>query len=458
MVGDEKMKMRLIEGNTLQVLKTLPSESVDCVITSPPYWGLRDYGSETEVIWDSKESCEHEWQLTKEKDPMDRGGYGDHDDGGIAKSWEKRKEIESGFCSKCGAWKGQLGLEPTLELYLKHLLEITAELKRILKKTGTMFWNHGDSYGGSGCGTNDYRTEASKSIQGTGKNAQLYKTGGIAQKIDYPQKCLLMQNFRLAQKMIDEQGWILRNVLIWWKPNCMPASVKDRFTVDYEPIFFFVKCKRYFFEMQYEPHLTQENRPDGIVRERTFGYNTEYPQIRGFKIKKKDIQPQLPQHHGQSINYSPQGRNKRCVWRITNQPFKEAHFAVFPEKLIEPMIRSGCPEFICSKCGRVREKIYEKNLVVDRYTKDNGKVKEVLESNDKRMVLPRARTGIDGHNEFTFIGFSDCECNAGFEGGIVLDPFLGSGTTMVVARRLGRSATGIELNPRYVQICKKRLK
>ena len=126
-----------------------------------------------------------------------------------------------------------------MDEYLDKLLQITAELKRVLKPTGTLWWNHSDCYGGSGHGTNDYRTDASKSIQGIGKNANLYKTGGIARGL--MPKCLVLQNSRLVIRMIDEQGWILRNTIIWHKTNSMPSSVKGRFTNTYEPVFYFVK-------------------------------------------------------------------------------------------------------------------------------------------------------------------------------------------------------------------------
>ncbi|RLI99183.1 MAG: hypothetical protein DRP08_07480, partial [Candidatus Aenigmatarchaeota archaeon] len=141
----------IIHGNTLTVLKKLPSESVDCVVTSPPYWGLRDYGEEANTVWGGDPNCEHEWVITIKKDPMDRGGTGTHDAPrdreGVkhGKKWEM-KGFRSGFCKKCGAWFGQLGLEPSLDMYIEHLLEIMRELKRVLKKTGVIFWNHGDNY------------------------------------------------------------------------------------------------------------------------------------------------------------------------------------------------------------------------------------------------------------------------------------------------------------------------
>ena len=295
------MENTIIQGDCLEVLKTLPSESIDCVITSPPYWALRDYGVE-----------------------------------------------------------GQLGLEPTFQEYVNKLCDIFDEVKRVLKKSGTCWVNMGDTYNAGG----NYRKDGSS---GRGYKYNRVEFGRVqndkkAQGIS--EKCLCQIPSRFAIEM-SNRGWILRNEIIWHKPNCMPSSVKDRFTVDFEKVFFFVKNKKYWFETQLEPiskntHTTKEN----------FDKRQDF-------ISKK----QKSFHVVKSV-----GRNKRAVWTITTKPFKEAHFATYPEKLIEPMVKAGCPI-----------------------------------------------------------------------GGITLDPFIGSGTTAVVARKLGRKYLGIELNPDYIKICNKRL-
>ena len=175
----EKIKNKIIHGDVLKELEKIPGESIDCIITSPPYYGLRDYGV-----------------------------------------------------------TGQIGLEKTLDGYLQKMLAVTKELKRVLKKEGTLWLNHGDSYAGGGGGNYGYGLS---SLQGGShptnkKNRKEYlESNGVLAK------CMELQNYRLVIRMIDEQGWILRNTIIWHKPNCMPSSVKDRFTVDYEPLFFFSK-------------------------------------------------------------------------------------------------------------------------------------------------------------------------------------------------------------------------
>jgi len=279
-----KLVNQIIQGDAVEVLRQMPDECIDCVVTSPPYYGLRDYGVQ-----------------------------------------------------------GQIGLEETFEAYIDKMLAITTELKRVLKKEGTMWWNHGDCYGGQQgkfAGWPDQKLKLGEKIPRYPKPKQLAK-------------CLLLQPYRLAQRMIDEQGWILRNIIIWHKPNCMPSSVKDRFTVDYEPILFFVKNKKYWFEMQYEEF--QSNHYD---RARMAKAKTEsggrWAQESGGAIKTQRA----------FVAGNKQGRNKRCVWRIPTRPFPEAHFAVYPPDLIETPIKAGCPEFICIRCGKARKKSGEEGTTM----------------------------------------------------------------------------------------------
>jgi site-specific DNA-methyltransferase (adenine-specific) len=382
---------KIIQGDNLEVLKTIPDECVDCIITSPPYWNLRDYGVD-----------------------------------------------------------GQIGLEDTLEEYLLKLLLITAELKRVLKKTGTLWWNHGDSYGGTGSKGN-YRDP--KNLDE--RNGQM-------------EKSLLFQAHRLAIRMIDEQGWILRNQIIWHKPNVMPASVKDRFTVDYEPIFFFSKEKEYYFEPQYEPYsdATIPRMLRGVSEDNKWVNGADgqtmaqpRPNIRKqFNSKMGGGGTSFVGHSGYkkadgTLMINPLGRNKRTVWRIATKPsfrseqYSETHFATFPEELIAIPIKSGCPEFICKKCGIARKIIYDikstpsKREEFGEHPKGNG------------------QQSSSGWKPPTVInhGLSDCGCVVGWNKGIVLDPFMGSGTTAKVARDLGRNFVGIELNPEYIKLAKKRL-
>lgn len=372
---------KIYSGDSLEVLKTFPDECIDCVITSPPYYGLRDYSVD-----------------------------------------------------------GQIGLEKTLDEYLEKMLAITAELKRVLKLTGTMWWNHGDSYSGSMNGAGD-TTSTNRNKPESYK--QMYKGQKPGNQVGILNKSLLLQAHRLAIRMVDEQKWILRNTIIWHKPNVMPSSVKDRFTVDYEPVFFFTKSKKYWFETQYEPYGAPMNR---------WG---------GYKLEAKG-KSEWDRGTGQSSyrdrNMRPNelGRNKRAVWKIATHPFSEAHFATFPEKLIEPMVKAGCPEFICKKCGKAREKIFEGI---------GGSIGKSWHSHKEDLTVGAGQISRIGDcvnekgEKYQRIdkGHTDCGCNAGWTSGIVLDPFMGAGTTAKVARMLGRNYVGIELNEEYIKIANKRL-
>lgn len=362
---------KIICGDALEVLKTLPDNSINCCISSPPYWALRDYGVE-----------------------------------------------------------GQLGLESTFEEYLDKLLTIYDEVKRVLRKDGTCFVNLGDTYSNNGVkdalSVGGFTGESIRNPNLKQKQNSMPRNMG-----DYPAKCLCMIPERFAIGMI-ERGWILRNKIIWHKPNPMPSSAGDRFTVDFEPVFFFSKAKSYFFEPQYEEHKTP---PDGY---------TPYEEAIGksWHNHNNDLQEGAGQKSVRCQN--PLGRNKRCVWTIPTQACKEAHFATYPEKLVQPMIEAGCPMYVCKKCGKPRKKIYD-HKVLERYelSKDDPNYRP-----DRYDV--KYTQGMR-YAENLFKGYSDCGCNAGFSNGIVVDPFAGSGTTLHVAAKLKRDYLGIELNPKYIE-------
>lgn len=406
----------ILQGDVLERLKDLPDESVNCVMTSPPYWALRDYGI-----------------------------------------------------------SGQLGLESTFKEYINKLCDIFDEVKRVLRKDGTCWINLGDTYASAG-GSERKFDDQSKEF---GFSEGTLKAQGRGRIKDYPHKSLCMIPFRFAIEMVN-RGWILRNTIIWHKPNCMPSSAKDRFTVDFEYLFFFVKNKKYWFETQYDPHLTQESRPDGIVREREFGYDTKYPSVRGYKFnyRVRDVKrgyaeksgqykaspKEVEQYHGQQINYGSQGRNKRAVWKIPTQPFPEAHFAVYPEAICETPIKSGCPEFVCNKCGKAREKIMNPSEEYGELLKENKETGinqiDFFPRVDNKNLPEGRKSGFEKRvtADYKFSGYTNCNCNAGFHGGIVLDPFFGAGTTGVVALKQNKKFIGIEISPEYIEIAKKRLK
>lgn len=259
--------MKIIIGDALQQLKKMRSESVDCVITSPPYYALRDYGV-----------------------------------------------------------PGQLGLEPTYFAYLEALLSIFREVKRVLKQTGTCWVNMGDTYGGSGKGYGD-KSNDPKFGKGRGRT--------IAPRKYEHKKSLLQIPSRFAIEMVNA-GWILRNEIIWQKPNAMPQSVKDRFTVDHEKLFFFTKQQRYLFTQQFEPLATSTLRDHRI-------FNKEYSDRRR---ERGYAGGRAQQGSGMLRPTGGNRRNKRTVWAIPTTPQKDKglHFAVFPERLVETPILAGSPQ------------------------------------------------------------------------------------------------------------------
>lgn len=444
--------------DVLKALKQMKSESVSCVMTSPPYWALRDYGKEVETIWDEKERCEHNFIIETKKNPMDRGGKGQHDSSGIVgKMGDKSQTIvQNGFCTKCNAWKGQLGLEPTFDLYIKHLCDIFDEIKRVLRKDGTCWVNLGDTYytkSGSSFENDNLNPKSKEEVSnstGINKANELRGKGRLQDK----NLCNIPARFSIE---MQNRGWILRNEIIWYKRNCMPSSVRDRFTVDFEKIFFFVKSKKYWFEKQYD-NIVESSKKDkrldkGLVAHKK-GKSSQYSmQYKGGELHnrvskipylKQDCVPSKNSNMYKGFNeryaimgtsISSFGKNKRCVWDITTQPYREAHFATFPEELCRTPILSGCPEFICSKCGKAREPIFERL---------------------PRPFVHRNKTDVSSIERYK-LKYSSCSCSAPFIPGIVLDPFAGSGTTLKVARDLKRDSIGIEISKKYCDLIFKRL-
>lgn len=340
---------RIIQGDCIAGMRTLPDASVHCCVTSPPYWGLRDYG---------------------------------HD--------------------------GQIGLEDTPEAYVARMVEVFSEVRRVLRDDGTCWVNLGDSYAGS------WGNQGRKETRGTqrpinGPMMQRLKaspvhdieccmdedcTCGAGDDGIYPDrktctgswvnshptlkaKDLVGIPWRVAFAL-QADGWWLRQDIIWHKPNPMPESVRDRCTKAHEYVFLLSKDQRYYFDSKAinEP-LT---RPGEGTR--------KTPAVFGGRDKFSEAKKQSRLHSGNEYLGTKDGkRNKRSVWTIATKPYRGAHFAVMPPDLVEPCILAGCPD-----------------------------------------------------------------------GGTVLDPFAGSGTTLAVAAKLGRNAIGCELNPSYIQLAEQRIK
>jgi len=438
----------ILQGDVTDKLQEIKSDFIQCVVTSPPYWGLRDYGT---AEWEGgDENCEHINQkcLASDKNKLS-GGKGDRTRQTISMQYKS-------VCKKCSAKRidKQLGLEETPEEYVIKMVEVFREIKRVLKDDGTLWLNLGDSY-------SQTRWSDTPSTTGiSGKHSDI-----VSERITgLPPKNLVGIPWRVAFAL-QADGWYLRQDIIWHKPNPMPESVQDRCTKAHEYIFLLTKSAKYFYDVDAvrEPCETKENRPaknyltdskygdidneskhrQGMHKDRGQSVVVERPNLpnqkefvdfirdktnaknlsedSGIKLSKvehwfrydesgfayptiedwstireylddwsegfKDIDDKMTylEHHLDTIDSNPKGRNKRSVWTITTKPYKDAHFAVFPPKIPELCIKAGSKE-----------------------------------------------------------------------GDTVLDPFFGSGTTGWVAQRLGRKWIGIELNADYIKIAEKR--
>jgi site-specific DNA-methyltransferase (adenine-specific) len=413
-------------------------------MTSPPYWGLRDYGIEPQ-IWDAVEGCSHEWQEHIKK-PVGGKGYKCANVGANKNDFSNMRDhnIVTNFCLKCNAWRGSLGLEPTIELYIRHMIQIFDEIYRVLRDDGCLFVNLGDTYSGGNRDSGSVDLSRLKSKEA--KHTNGWHIQPNRQLKDIPSKSLCQIPSRFAIAMTDA-GWILRNEIIWHKPNSMPSSASDRFTIDFEKIFFFTKSQKYYFEQQFENNTSTAGNRNVF---RGYGDYTTQGNSNAFNGNTRS-------HNQVSGNDGIlQGRNKRTVWTIPTEPYTEAHFATYPSKLCETPIKAGCPEFICTKCGKAREKVFEPS---EEYKKHLGKGYHDHSADiEVGMSQPRHKNYKSITAEYLHTGYTDCNCNAPFEPGIVLDPFAGSCTTLDVARRLGLRWIGIEVKQEYIEIGKKRMK
>ena len=297
----------IICADALDGLKVLEDESVDMCVTSPPYYGLRDYGTER-----------------------------------------------------------QIGMEESPQEYVKNLTEIFMEVHRVLKPTGTLWLNIGDSYAGSGKGP------MSLAVAGNGKNKTLYEKNKRVQEVPktwagIKPKDMIGIPWMLAFTL-RENGWYLRSDIIWKKKNCLPESVKDRPTKCYEHIFLLSKEKKYYYDYKAIQEPLMDVSKARYKRGRSA--NSKYVGQQGITQVRENFS-----------DFDQEFRRKRDVWEVGTNTYKmDEHFAMYPEKLIEPCILAGSPK-----------------------------------------------------------------------GGIVLDPFFGSGTTGAVSKRLGRQYVGIEINPKYCE-------
>lgn len=398
MYWNYSMFNNIICGHATTELKPFSNNYFDCCVTSPPYYGLRDYGTEP-IIFGGIKTCVHEWgdNITTRKcgtPTQAKGIFEGRDLTGI----QSQTELNQGnFCICCGAWRGNIGLEPTPEEYVNNLVNVFREVKRVLKKDGTLWLNLGDSYAAN----RSY--QVGQTVGGEGGIIGEKRYGGHGSKIPYglKPKDLIGIPWRVAFAL-QSDGWYLRQDIIWAKPNPMPESMKDRCTKAHEYVFLLTKSPKYYFDYEsIEEEAKYDGRKDTLMKgggkyageEHLQSSNANSLHKNGcerWKYKNLEYDGQQPNsmHLKRLVGeeYLSPVRRKRSVWTVTTKPFKEAHFATFPEALIEPMIKAGCP-------------------------KD----------------------------------------------GIVLDPFSGAGTTAVVAKKQFKNSIGIDLSEKYCKMARNRI-
>ena len=336
---------KILQGNVTDKLKEIESNTVQCVVTSPPYWGLRDYGT---AEWEGGDGdCDH--LAAKENSRYDYKMQEGSRHSEIAKTTKGTDQARwKAECPDCGANKidNQLGLEETPEEYVENMVEVFREIKRVLKNDGTVWLNLGDSYASAPTGSRGNYTGSKygfnknhkHSLEGTKRPSKLLK--------NIPEKNLVGIPWRVAFAL-QSDGWYLRQDIIWHKPNPMPESVKDRCTKSHEYIFLLTKSAKYYYNIDAikEKATWVENRSSGMERNAESYRN---------KVKYNDTNygGGGTSFKGHSGNYKANGklinpdglRNKRSVWSINTKPYKEAHFAVFPPKLPELCIKAGSAE------------------------------------------------------------------------------------------------------------------
>ena len=513
------MSLTVHQGHVIDELRKLPAESVHCVVSSPPYWGLRDYKIPPS-IWGGDPECLHEWgdELRKKAgggQPGEKVRW-QHEGAGPA---GHPSAAAGAFCRLCNAWRGCHGLEPTPDLFVEHEVLIFREVRRVLRKDGTLWLNLGDTYATGGgavgdCpggaiqgerwkrgvkynGRGEPQTSRADRVNYTGKHAEL-KQGGMGpmtqpNRMPIPglkAKDLVGIPWRVALAL-QADGWWLRSDIIWHKPNPMPESTTDRPTKSHEYLFLLTKSERYFYdaeaikepashnthERQARASLDHKSAPDHVakngIRAKANGPNSrmmreQTPQgltnkpnpsrsnISSRKLAEAGSGTKNNTSFDAAMAIMPDTRNKRSVWTVATAPYAEAHFATFPPDLVKPCILAGTSaKGCCPQCGAPWERTLEKT---GGSTGADWNKRRASSTGDLVHGAGMDSRTNDGSYEVKTTGWHPT-CKCGHAATIpcrVLDPFAGSGVTGMVALDLGRSATLIELNKDYLNLIDKR--
>jgi DNA modification methylase len=431
-------------GDALEMLRVLPSASVHCALTSPPFYGLRDYGTGS---WEGgDDGCDHVAPKQPERTFTNGRGENEGYAGSNLRSWTTRDGTTyRDVCGKCGARRvdNQIGLEATPDEWVARLVEVFREVRRVLRDDGTLWVEIGDSYCANNAGVGR-PNEGHVPNAWQHRDVDITTKGGAAltpMRHPFKQKDLVGGPWLLAFALRAD-GWYLRSEIIWDRPNPMPESVTDRPTKSHSTVFLLAKSPRYFFDAE-------------AVRESSDPWNS----AKGFSAGGLRAAHGVGTAGGEQWNGTgthedrfQSGRNVRSVWRIATQPTPFAHFATWPEKLVERIILAGTSERgCCPECGAP----WEREMDVER-------LKPSLPSGNREIGSWNYPKGGVPHDASirTHVGWRRT-CEHDWQLAIspctVLDPFMGSGTTALVARRLGRRSVGVELSESYSRLCAERL-
>lgn len=376
-------------GDVLERLAEVPDGAVQCVVTSPPYWGLRDYG--------------------------------------VA---------------------GQIGLEATIEEYVAKMVAVFREVRRVLRDDGTLWLNLGDSYANRGCDSSTVGGFTGERIRAGKKGIMDSRPREIPTGLKPKDLCMIPARVALA---LQADGWWLRQDNIWSKPNPMPESCSDRTTTAHEHMFHLSKRARYFYDAD---AIREEHKPESLV---IYEYGAHSSAPKGGMIAAgSDTGIFNCERKGNHVN--PAGRNKRSVWTIPTQPYSGAHFATFPERLVEPCILAGTSPQACPGCGAPWRRVVEKQSGFDADGNCLGCGRPKAQPGKSNMINRRGEAVPCGHGVATgWQATCPCEGNDGSGRCIVMDPFAGSGTVGAVALKTGRDYLLIELNEDYEGLIRERL-
>ena len=476
----EQDGVSLYKGDCRDVLSQLPERSVSTVITSPPFYGLRKYDAPPSV-WGGDPNCSHKLEATGEggetyttrkrcqhdgvsmqetPDAWVKAVHGRTDDpyagstmqGALTSQAAMRGLIETSTCSLCGAWLGVFGNEPEVDClgwatgkrcgqcYVCHTIEILRALRRVMRKDGVLWWDIDDSRAGGGNNQGNNSPLSAKQASNRGATGQV---GLIPDKSIAPKNLLgVPQRVFLAAQA---DGWIIRSdikIKSW-----MPESAKDRPTDSYRTLLMMTPSARYYYDAYAVRVAAAYDQRGEDYKGHTFGTPEESLAQNGSDTKRRVIE---------SMERNGATRNLGNVWDfIPPAAYAEQHFATYSVEEPLTCIKASTPEAICTACGKPRVRIMKQDERgwKERAKKQSGPLKELVEGDKRRNN--------DGYSGFATAsrpeGVTDCGCGAPMEPGIVLDPFCGTGTTMIAARQLGRRGIGIEISDSYLVQAVRRL-